>query len=119
MRDTTKKLPLKIGGADLDFRITKLDAFSGARLLKVLSRAETDDLRALMLSLPDYELEDWMKTCLRHAEALLPAGPVRVYGPDGWGLPDLEHDGWTCLKLTLEVLAWTLEGFFPESGPPS
>jgi len=40
MRDTTKKLPLKVGEADLDFRITKLDAFSGAKLLKVLSKAE-------------------------------------------------------------------------------
>ena len=119
MRTITKTLSQKVGEANLDFRLTKLDAFSGARLLKVLSKAETDDLRTLMLALPDYELEEWMKTCLRHAEVLLPAGPVRGYGPDGWGVPDLEHDGWNCLKLTLEVLAWTLEGFFPESGSPS
>lgn len=119
MREVTKHLRMKAGEGEMEFRLTKLDAFSGAKLLKVLAQGETDDLQQLMMALPDYELEAWMKTCLRHAEALLPAGPVRVFGPDGWGLPDLEHDGWTCLKLTMEVISWTLEGFFPGSGSPS
>ena len=59
------------------------------------------------------------KTCLRSASALLPAGPIRVLDQGCWGIPDLEHDAWACLKLTLEVMSWTLEGFFPESGPTS
>ncbi len=119
MREITKNLTIPVDGKKLEFRLTKLDAFSGAKLLKVLAQGQTDDLQQLMMALPDYELEAWMKTCLRHVEVLLPAGPVRVYGPDGWGLPDLEHDGWTCLRLTMEVISWTLEGFFPGSGSPS
>ena len=81
-----------------------------------LSLAKDKDL---LLSLPEYELEPLMKTCLRAVSALLPAGPIRVYGDEGWGLPDLEYDAWSCLKLTLEVIQWTLEGFFGESGSAS
>ena len=119
MRTITKTVSLPAGEGNMDFRITKLDAFSGARLLRLLAHAETDRLQELLLALPDYELESLMKTCLRSASALLPAGPARVLDQDGWGVPDLEHDAWTCLKLTMEVISWTLEGFFPGSGSPS
>ncbi len=119
MRVVTKNICLKVGEETREFRITKLDAFSGARLLKLLSHADSDNLQNIVMNLPDDQLELLMKTCLRHAEALLPAGPVRIWNGDGWGLPELEHDGWTCLKLTMEVISWTLEGFFPGSGSPS
>ena len=119
MREITKTITLPVGEENLNFRLTKLDAFAGARLLKTLSHAETGDLWQLLLSLPDYELESMMRVCLRYAEAMLPAGPILVLSGSGWGIPDLEHDAWTCLKLTAEVIAWTLEGFFPESGSPS
>ena len=119
MRTITKTLTLKVGDSDMNFQLTKLDAFSGARLLKLLSRAETNDLQALVLSLPDEELEALQRTCLRAVSAMLPAGPIRVLEGDSWGIPDLEYDAWTCLKLTMEVISWTLEGFFPESGSAS
>ena len=119
MRTVTKTLSLHVGDSDMSFQLTKLDAFSGARLLKLLSRAETTDLQALILSLPDPELEALQRTCLRAASVQLPAGPIRVLDGDCWGVPDLEYDAWTCLKLTMEVISWTLEGFFPESGSAS
>lgn len=119
MREIHKKIALPLGGAPQEFRLTKLDAFSGARLLKLLSAATTDDLQALLLSLPDDVLEALQRTCLRSASVLLPAGPVRVLEGDCWGLPVLEYDPWTCLRLTVEVISWTLEGFFPEGGPAS
>ena len=119
MRTISKTITLPLAGSPQEFRLTKLDAFSGVRLLKLLSHAETDNLQDLLLSLPEYELEPLMKTCLRAVSALLPAGPIRVFGDEGWGLPDLEYDAWSCLKLTLEVIQWTLEGFFGESGSAS
>ena len=119
MREITKTLTLPVGEETLTFRLTKLDAFSGAKLLKILSHAETEDLWNLLLSLTDYEMESLMRVCLGHVEALLPAGPIRVLSDSGWGVPALEHDAWTCLKLTAEEISWTLEGFFPESGSPS
>ena len=119
MRTVTKNLSLKVGDTSMDFRLTKLDAFSGARLLKMLSKAETDNLQDLVLGLSEEELNCLMRTCLRAVSVLLPAGPVPVLDGDCWGVPDLEYDAWTCLKLTLEAVSWTLEGFFPESGPGS
>ena len=35
------------------------------------------------------------------------------------GLPELEYDTVTCLKLTIETVVWTLTGFFGEGGPTS
>ena len=119
MRQIAKDIQITIDGTRTGFRLTKLDAFSGARLLKTLSRAKTDNLQEILLSLPDGEQESLMRTCLRSVFALLPAGPIRVLDQDTWGVPELEYDAWTCLKLTLEVVSWTLEGFFHESGPAS
>ena len=119
MRTVTKSVSLKIGESSLDFRLTKLDAFSGARLLKLISGASADNLQDLLFSLPEPDLDTLMRCCLRSASALLPAGPVRVLEGDCWGVPDLEYDAWTCLRLTQEVMAWTLEGFFPENAPAS
>ena len=119
MRTVTKTISLKVGEESLDFRLTKLDAFSGARLLKLLSRAKMENLQELLLSLPDEELNALMRVCLRSVSALLPAGPIRVLDQENWGVPDLEYDAWSCLMLTMEVINWTLEGFFPGSGSPS
>ncbi len=38
MRDIIKNIKLSIDGADMDFRLTKLDAFSGVSLLRLLMR---------------------------------------------------------------------------------
>ena len=119
MRNITKTITRPIGGSPMEFRLTKLDAFSGVRLLKILSTAKTEVLQDLLLSLPEAELESIMRTCLRNVSALLPAGPIRVLEGESWGVPELEYDAWSCLQLTQEVLSWTLEGFFPESGSPS
>ena len=119
MRAITKNMNLTVGDSALDFRLTKLDAFSGAHLLKIISKASSDNLQDLILALPEPELDELMRTCLRSVSALLPAGPIPVLSNSGWGVPDLEYDAWSCLKLTMEVVSWTLEGFFPESGSPS
>ena len=116
MRTVTKVITMKIGEKDLEFRLTKLDAFSGAKLLKTLSHGKSENLQELLMELADYELEDLMRVCLRSASALLPAGPIRVLDQGSWGVPELEYDAWSCMKLTMEVISWTLEGFFPESG---
>ena len=119
MRKVTKTVSLPVGAEPMEFRLTKLDAFSGVRLLKLLSHAPSDNLQEVLFALPQADLDSLMETCLSAVSALLPAGPIRVLDHGNWGIPDLEHDGWTCLKLTMEVISWTLEGFFPEGGSAS
>ena len=49
MREITKTLTIPVGGKSLDFRLTKLDAFSGASLLRILSQAPAgDDQRKIL-----------------------------------------------------------------------
>ena len=91
MRNITKTITLPVGESTMDFRLTKLDAFSGARLLKLLSHAESDSLQQLIFSLPEQEMDSLMKTCLRSVSALLPAGPIPVLLDGSWGIPDLEY----------------------------
>ena len=43
MRDIIKNIQLPIDGKPMDFRLTKLDAFSGATLLQLLARTETNN----------------------------------------------------------------------------
>ena len=119
MREITKTIDLPLGGETRTFRLTKLDAFSGVRVLKMLSASDTDDLQALLFSLPDGELRLLMETCLSHAEVSLPAGFIRVWDGGCWGLPEMEHDTLLCFRLTQEVLAWTLSDFFPAGGQTS
>ena len=119
MRTITKTVSYPVNDTPMDFRVTKLDAFSGARLLKLLSSSSAETLNDLLFSLSDVDLHSLMETCLYHAEASLPAGYIRVYDKGCWGVPDLEYETWLCLRLTMDVLSWSLEGFFPDGGQPS
>ena len=119
MRQITKTLNLPLGKETHTFRLTKLDAFSGVRVLKLLSASEANDLQALLFSIPDDDLKILMETCLAHAEISLPAGYIRVWNEGCWGLPELENETLLCFRLTQEVLAWTLSDFFTEGGQTS
>ena len=121
MREITKMITLPISDEMMTFRLTKLDAFSGGRLLKLLSAAQGKaegnlTLYDFLFSLEDAEFESVMRVCLAHAEEQLPAGFMPVYRDQCWGLPELEYETRLCLKLTLEVVAFSLESFFPGSG---
>ena len=135
MRQITKDITLTIDGTPLGFRLTKLDAFSGVTLLRLLMRltenlekchpeqasAQSKDLTVLDLiaSLSEEELRSVMTSVLNHTAVLLPAGPHPVMTGPEWGYPELEHDTPSCVKLLLEGIAWSLSGFFGEgrSGP--
>ena len=120
MRDIVKNIQLSIDGKPMDFRLTKLDAFSGAALMQMLARLpEQGDLSSLFVSLPPADLRSLMTSCLNHVEVLLPAGYQPVMQGSAWSWPELEHDTASCLKLTLEEALWTLSGFFGEGGPTS
>ena len=113
MREITKTLTIAADGKSMDFRLTKLDAFSGASLLRMLSRIPAgEDFLSFLTVLPDEDLRRLMTVCLEHCEVLLPAGwnPVMTRGE--WSYVELEHDVAICLKLTIEEVLWTLEGFF-------
>ena len=116
MREITKTISIPVDGKPLDFRLTKLDAFSGASLLRMLSSlpqvSSGDSVTGFITHLSEPDLRSLMTTCLQHCEVLLPAGwnPVMVRGE--WTYPELEHDTAVCLKLTIEEVLWTLEGFF-------
>ena len=114
MREITKILTIPVDGKKRDFRLTKLDAFSGASLLRMLSShaSSGDDFLSFFTVLPDEDMRRLMTVCLEHCEVLLPAGwnPVMTQGE--WSYIELEHDVVTCVRLTVEEVMWTLEGFF-------
>ena len=146
MRSITKDIQINIDGTPTGFRLTKLDAFSGITLLRLLMRlenspgchsersaAESKNLPAaatsaptlldLIASLSEDELRSVMTSVFNHTAVLLPAGPHPVMTGNEWGYPELEHDTPSCMKLLLEGIAWSLSGFFgggrsrPEAAP--
>ena len=123
MRDIMKVLSVPVDGKSMDFRLTKLDAFSGAALLRMLPgmRKEPgdDSVMGFITSLSEPDLRSLMITCLQHCEVLLPAGWMPVMTRGEWTYPELEHDTAVCLKLTIEEVLWTLEGFFGGGGSTS
>ena len=116
MREITKVLSASMDGKSKDFRLTKLDAFSGAALLRMLSGMRKDpgddSVLGFIISLSEPDLRSLMTTCLQHCEVLLPAGWMPVMTRGEWTVSELEHDTAVCLKLTIEEVLWTLEGFF-------
>ena len=125
MRDIIKNIQLPIDGKPVDFRLTKLDAFSGAALMQMLARlpASSGDPDAVMTEVFAYlnpsDLRSLMTACLNHVEVLLPAGYQPIMQGSSWSWPELEHDAAACLKLTLEEALWTLSGFFGDGGSTS
>ena len=113
MRQITKDIQLAIDGSVQGFRLTKLDAFSGVALLRLLMRLEQQEavqqkdltLLDLIASLSGEELRSVMTSVLNHTAALLPAGPQPVMTGSEWGYPELEHDTPSCMKLLLEGIA--------------
>ena len=123
MRDIIKNIQFPIDGKSMDFRLTKLDAFSGVSLLRLLMRLEERGQKTSVLdlvsSLSEEEMKGIMTSCLNHAEVLLPAGYQPVMQGSAWSWPELEHDPVSCLRLTVEMISWSLSGFFGEGGPMS
>ena len=123
MRQITKDIQLTIDGNPISFRLTKLDAFSGVTLLRLLMRLEGENDHPTLLDLISFlseeELRSVMTSVLNHTAVLLPAGPHPVMTGPEWGYPELEHDTPSCMKLLLEGISWSLSGFFGEgrSGP--
>ncbi len=111
-----KIISISVDNNAMDFRLTKLDAFSGASLLRLLSNmpqvSSGDSVRSFIGHLSESDLRSLMITCLQHAEVLLPAGWMPVMTRGEWTYPELEYDTATCLKLCIEEVLWTLEGFF-------
>ena len=134
MRTVSKDIQITIDGNLVGFRLSKLDAFSGIALLRLLMRLEDYQachpgqasaqpkgltLLDLVASLSEEELRSVMTSVLNHVSVLLPAGPHPVMTGSEWGYPELEHDTAGCLKLTIEEVLWTLEGFFGGGGSTS
>ena len=123
MREIIKTISIPVDRKPTDFRLTKLDAFSGVALLRMLSGMPKDpggdSVMGFITHLSDPDLRSLMVTCLQHCEILLPAGWISVMTRGEWSYPDLEHDTAVCLKLCIEEVLWTLEGFFGEGIPDS
>ena len=120
MREITKTLSIPLNGKPMDFRLKKLDAFSGVTLLRLMTRLpEGGTAEDLLSALSDADLRSLMTTCLQHIEVLLPAGWYPVMTQGEWGYPELQYEPGICLKLTMEEVVWTLEGFFGGGGSAS
>ena len=120
MRTVIKDIQINIDEAEKSFRLTKLDAFSGIMLLRLLMRLEEHKqgmtMLDLIVSLSEEELRSVMTAVLNHTAVLLPAGPQPVMTGPEWGYPELEHDTPSCMKLLMEGIAWSLSVFFGEGG---
>ena len=123
MREIKKTISIPVDGKTTDFRLTKLDAFSGVALLRMLSGMRKDpgddSVLGFITSFSEPDLRSLMTTCLQHCEVLLPAGWMPVMTRGEWTVSELEHDTAVCLKLTIEEVLWTLEGFFGGGGSTS
>ena len=121
MREIYKRLTLQIDGKPYDFRLRKLDAFSGAQLLQLVRKyipvktggqKIADLIGPIFLALPAQELRELMTMCLSSSDVLLDAGWQPILQQGEWSWPELEHDPAACLKLTLESVLWSLDSFF-------
>ena len=78
MREIVKTVSVHVDEKLQDFRLTKLDAFSGAALLRMLSNmphvSSGDSVMGFITHLSESDLRSLMITCLQNAEVLLPAG---------------------------------------------
>ena len=138
MRTISKTTELSIAGAPRTFRLTKLDAFSGAKVMRLVLRylpagQGTPDRAAevsqssgaeelfdlIFAAVTDDELHFLMRAALEHTEVLLDAGYQPVMQQGEWSWDEISHDTAACMKLTWESLIWTLDDFFAGSGPAS
>ena len=82
MREIVKTVSVHVDRKLQDFRLTKLDAFSGAALLRMFSgmpkESGGDSVLGFINSLSETDLRSLMTTCLQHCEVLLPAGWMPV-----------------------------------------
>ena len=135
MREIYKKIVLNVDGTERTFRLKKLDAFSGAQLLQLMRKylpgaereAEKENgkvrvadlVEPVFMALSPGELKELMMTALGHTEVQLEAGYQKIMEMGEWGWPELEHDAGSCLRITLESVLWSLEGFFGGAGSRS
>ena len=92
MRQITKDIQITLDGSPTGFRLSKLDAFSGVALLRLLMRLEKLDtaptLLDLIASLSEGELRSVMTAVLNHVSVNLPAGWQPVMTGSEWGYPE-------------------------------
>lgn len=123
MHQITKDIEIPVDGSPVGFRLTKLDAFSGVMLLRLLMKLEDRIRHPTMLDLVAFlseeELRSVMTSLLNHTEVLLPAGPHPVMEGGSWGYPEIEHNTAVCMRLLMEGLSWNLSGFFGGGGRTS
>ena len=119
MRDIYKEINIRTGETEKRFRLKKLDAFSGVKVLKIISGSEAGTLQEMIFSLPEWEMESLMKVCLKYCEVMLPAGWIPVYADGCWGMPEMETETMVCFQLVQETLAWSLADFFGDGGSAS
>ena len=81
MRQITKDIEINIDGSQIGFRLSKLDAFSGVMLLRLLMRLENQNAAPTMLdliaSLSEDELRSVMTLLFNHISVLLRPVPIR------------------------------------------
>ena len=141
VRDIMKMVEFEIGGEMKSFRITKMDAFSGSYLMKIVvekampllqdaisgtSEQEdeslnlkliADTLPKLLESMTMDELKKLMVLCLQTVDMSFPAGYQKVVDARGnFGVEDLQYNTAACLRLMYEVIVYNCSGFFEESG---
>jgi hypothetical protein len=101
---------------------TVMNAFSLAKLGEVdnledmLSAINLESVSRSLDLIDDNDLDKIIDISLRHCYEKLPAGAVKVLNSNGtFGVADIEYDMILVIRLTAEVLLWSVGGFFDAS----
>lgn len=145
MRETSKNVEFEIDGEMRHFYITKMNAFDGAYLMKIVTEkampliqeaimgmgknsdaedSESLDLKLIadmlpraLSSLSHEEMKKLMILCLSTVQLSLPAGYQYVVdGRGNFGVEELQYNTAACLRLVYEVIVLNCSDFFAESG---
>lgn len=123
MRELYKELSLPVNGEQRNFRLRRMDAFSGICILRYLLRLEetkkNPDILDLISSLTDGELLRVFNVCMEYVEIVMPAGNGPVMKDGVWLTPEIQHEIQTCMRIMIASISWNLSGFFGGGGSSS
>lgn len=123
MRELYKDLSLPVNGEQRNFRLRRMDAFSGICILRYLLRLEetkkNPDILDLISSLTDSELLRVFNVCMEYVEIVMPAGNGPVMKDGVWLTPEIQHEIQTCMRIMIASISWNLNGFFGGGGSSS
>ena len=113
---TAKVLPFLDSFMELFKNGDLLDENSEASLDDFLSVISLDVIAEALDKVDDADLDKLINFGLSHCYEVLPAGQMLVLNQNGtYGVSGIDDDAMFTLRLTIEAIAWSVQGFFDAS----